>query len=57
MPDSVSFCVHEDFSSSGPVLKGNLTEALVCSGYAPGLRDLLLGDVSNNLCPDFVLVK
>lgn len=57
MPESVSFCVHEEVSSSGPVLKANLTEALVCSGYAPGLRALLLGDVSNNLCPGFLLVK
>lgn len=57
MPDSMSFCVHEKFYSSGPVLKANLTKALVCSGYAPGLRTLHLGDVSNNLCLDFLLVK
>lgn len=43
------FCVHEEVSSSGPVLKANLTEALVCSGYAPRLRVLFLGDASNNL--------
>ena len=56
MPDSVS-CNHEEISSSGPVLKANLTEALVCSGYAPGLCTLLLGDVYNNLCAGFLFVK
>lgn len=57
MPGSTSFCVHEEVSHCGPVLKANPTEALVCSGYAPGLCALLLGDVSNNLCPGFRLVK
>lgn len=49
MPDSMSFCVHEEVSSSGPVLKANLIEALVCSGYAPRLHILFWGDASNNL--------